>query len=560
MILCLAAVLLLTSACGAGTGKPAAQSETPAAAEKNGDVVVLFTGDVHCGIDDGFGYTGVEQIRESYEKQGYTTVLVDCGDSLQGDTIGTLTKGAAITEIMNAMDYDVAVPGNHDFDFGADNFIDLAGKAEFPYICCNLFKNGEPLFDSYYIMDAAGIKIAFVGITSPETITVSTPAFFQDENGEFIYDFMPGDSVQGLYDAVQNAVDSARAEGADYVYVLGHVGMKSTSIITYADIVANTSGIDVFLDGHSHDTDQVVLKNKNGEDVVRSATGTKLNHIGYSIITAENGIENTALLNWSNSASARELFCIENNISKLVEDKLGSLDNQLKEVIAHTSFTLTVNDPTEKDDAGDPIRMVRRAETNLGNFCADAFLNQLDADIAIVNGGGIRTDIEKGDITYEDILTVFPFNNKACVIEATGQQILDALEWGAQEEPDEFGAFMQVAGLSYEVDVSVPSGCVRDKNGMQAAIQGERRVRNVTVGGEPIDPDKLYTVAGVEYVLLNNGDGLKAFDGATVVKDDVMIDSQLLIDYITDDLGGEIGAEYSDPLGQGRITVTGSTE
>lgn len=558
-VLLIAALLLITSACGADNTAPAPGGEDVSGvqAEKNGSVVIMFTGDVHCGIDQGFGYAGVQQVRDSYENKGYTTLLVDCGDAIQGETIGTLTKGEAIIELMNKMKYDAAVPGNHEFDYGADYFLELAGKADFPYICCNISKNGNAVFDPYIIKDVCGMKIAFVGITTPETMTHSTPAYFQNENGEFIYDFKQDSTGKKLYEAVQSAVDSARAGGADYVYALGHVGMAQSYDMNYADIVGNTSGIDVFLDGHGHDSENVVLKNKNGEDVVRVAAGTKLNCIGYSVISAENGIEETDVLAWNNSACAADLFGIDNETAKLVEKKLNDVGAQLGKTVAKTAYTLTVNDPEKKDSDGNPVRIVRNAETNLGDFCADAILSLTGADIAVINAGGIRADITKGDITYNDILTVFPFNNQICVIEATGQQILDALEWGAQSAPDEAGAFLQVAGLKYEIDLSVPSGCKRDENNMQSGISGERRVRNVTVAGEPIDPEKVYTVGGIEYVLLNNGDGGTSFDGATVVNDQIKLDSQMLIDYIVQDLGGEIGEEYSDPYGQGRIIITG---
>ena len=199
--------------------------------------------------------------------------------------------------------------------------------------------------------------------------------------------------------------------------------------------------------------------------------------------------------------------------------------------------------------------MVRRADTNLGDFVTDAIRIQTGADLAILGGGGIRISLEKGEITYGDILAVCPFQNQVAVIRATGQQILDALEWGSQAVPDAFGGFLQVSGLSYEIDVSVPSGCRRDENGMMTVIEGERRVCNVLVDGQPIDPEKTYTVASTDYYVLDNGDGYTAFNGAEVLQDQFKLDSQLLIDYIVDDLGGVIGEEYADPYGQDRIVI-----
>ena len=537
---------------GEATGEAA---ETDAEVEKNGDVIILFTSDVHCGIDQGFGYAGLKQIRDNYEAQGYTTILVDNGDSIQGETVGTIGKGEAIIDLMNALEYDVAIPGNHDFDYGMERFLELTEMADFPYICCNFVYKGEPVFKPYIIKEAAGLKIAFVGVTTPKTITSSTPAYFQDENGEFVYGFCQDVSGQGVYDAVQKAVDDARAEGADYVYVLGHMGLEEDCAPwTYADVIANTNGIDVFLDGHSHDTEQVVMKNKDGEDVPRSAVGYKLNSIGYSLID-ENGIKETNILGWSGKKSAPAAFGIHNEIEDLVNEKLDALSEELNEKVAKSSVFLTVNDPVKTDDEGNPVRMVRRGETNMGDLCADAYRLRLGTDVAIMNGGGIRAEIDEGDITYGEIIKVFPFNNQLCVIRVTGQQILDALEWGARVVPAETGAFLQVSGMTYEIDMSVESGCKADENGMCIGIEGDRRVKNVKVGDEPIDPEKTYTLGGIAYTLLNNGDGFTAFDDAELLEKDVMLDNQLLIDYIIETLNGEIGEEYADPYGQGRITI-----
>ena len=530
-------------------------SEDPAP-EKNGDIYILFTSDVHCAVDEGFGYAGLMQIRQNLEAQGYTTLLVDNGDSIQGESLGTLSRGEAMLDLMNVMHYDIAIPGNHEFDYGMDRFLELTKKAEFPYISCNFNKQGELVFKPYVIIEAAGKKIAFVGVTTPKTLTSSTPAYFQDDSGNFIYGFMNDETGEALYKAVQDAVDAARAEGADYVYVLGHMGMMgSDSIYGYADVIEHTSGIDVFLDGHSHDTEQVVMKDRDGNSVVRSACGTKLSCVGYSHISAEKGIAETNIWSWPNSVSLPGLTGMENEASRAVDKAMAELNEKLSQVVAKANVLLTINDPELKDNSGNPIRMVRRAETNLGDLCADAFRISAGTDIGIFGGGGVRANINKGDITYGDIIKVLPFGNNLSAVEASGQQILDALEWGAQKVPGEFGGFLQVSGLTYEIDSTIPSGCKADENNFQTDIEGERRVKNVKVGGEPIDPGKLYTVASTDYVLLLNGDGLTAFDGAKVLLDSVKLDSQMLIEYITETLGGEIGGQYADLTGEDRIVV-----
>ena len=525
-------------------------------AEKNGDIYILFTSDVHCGIDKGFGYAGLQQVRDTLEAQGYETILVDDGDAIQGEPIGTLSEGEAIIDLMNDLKYDVAIPGNHEFDYGMPRFLELVEKADFPYISCNFTYLDELVFEPYIIKEAAGKKIGFVGVTTPLTITASTPVYFQDENGEYVYGFMSDDTGERVYQAVQSAVDAAREEGADYVYVIGHMGNGAEfKPWTYADVISHTDGIDVFLDGHSHDTDQVIMKNKDGEDVPRSAVGTKMACIGYSHISAEGDIVETGIWSWPNKTSAPELLDIHNEIRDRVDEAQQELAEELDKVVASTAVTLTINDPEAVDSSGNPVRMIRRAETNLGDLCADAARDQSGADIAFVNGGSIRVSIEKGDITFGNILAVHPFGSMLCVLEVTGQQILDALEWSCRSVPDENGGFNQVSGLTFEINSAIDSPCKADKDGMCTGIEGERRVQNVMVGGEALDPEKTYTLAGYDYQLRQQGDGYTAYDGAPVLQDNVKLDNQVLIDYIVDTLGGNVGGEYADPYGEGRITI-----
>ena len=529
------------------------------AAEAEGltqDVVVLFTSDVHCGVEQGFGYVGLLAVKDAMIAGGNHVLLVDNGDSIQGEPIGTMTKGEANIDLMNDVGYDIAIPGNHEFDYGMDRFLELADKANFPYISCNFNKAGELVFDPYVIKEFDGVKIAFVGVTTPKSLTSSTPRYFQDEDGNFIYGFFQDDTGEGVYTAVQKAVDDARAEGAQYVIAMGHVGNEAEcQPWTYADIIANTNGIDAFLDGHSHDTDKVVMTNKDGADVVRQACGTKLEGIGWLKISAEDGSVDTGLYTWNNSVSAPELLGITNAMTAEVEAATGELNAKLAEVVATTAVDLTINDPEAVDENGKPVRIIRRAETNLGDLCADAYIDQSGADIAFVNGGGIRVSIPKGDITMNDILKVHPFGNMLTVIEVTGQQVLDALEWGTRAVPGENGGFPQVSGLTYEIHTYIESSCTQDDNGMYTGVAGEYRVKNVLVNGEPLDLEKTYTLASHNYMLLDNGDGFTMFDGCNVLQDSVKLDNQVLIDYITGSLGGIIGEEYADPYGQGRIVA-----
>ena len=556
--LLLPAVVYGAAASGSSTGEPAAAAEDSQAQDENEDkkdIMILYTSDIHCGIDEGFGYAGLEQIRKYEQEKGYEVILVDDGDNIQGDPLGLLTKGDALIDLMNKMGYSVAIPGNHEFDYGVDNFLSLAEKAQFKYISCNFQYKGENVFDPYVIREIGGRKIGFVGVTTPTTITASKPTLFEDENGEFVYSFLQDETGEGVYNAVQSAVDNARKEGAEYVIVLGHLGNEEQCRPwTYADVISHTNGIDAFLDGHSHDTDQVIMKNKDGKEVPRSACGTKMQHIGWCRIPAE-GEVTAGIYSWTLDDSAPEVLGIENEMSAAVKEARGSISKLLEGKIAVSEQEMTIYDPVAVDPEWGKVRMIRRAETNLGDLCTDAYRFVTGADIALLGGGGIRVSIPAGDVTMKNMYEVFPFGNEICVVQATGQQILDALEWGAAAVPGENGGFMQVSGLSYEIHTYIDSTCTKDVNGMFTGVAGERRVKNVKVNGTPIDPDALYNVAGNDYWFLNGGDGQTAFNGAERVDAGGLLDVQLLVDYLTGELGGVIGKEYSDPTGQGRIVI-----
>lgn len=515
------------------------------------DIIILYTNDSHNAYEkDGssLGYASIVSYKKQLEDAGKQVILVDAGDAIQGEIIGTLSKGKYIVDIMKYVGYSIAVPGNHEFDFGMDNFLSLADEAGW-YTSCNFVKleTGAPVFRPYVMKEyKGGVKVAFIGICTPETFTKSTPTYFQDENGNYIYGFCEGSEGQQLYDQVQKYIDEARAAGADYVIALGHLGTdESSEPWTSKNVIANTTGLDAFIDGHSHTTIEGELcKNKSGEDVLLTSTGTKLAALGQMTISADGKISST-LVRKIDEQDEATLAYIGGEIEKKVEDVKN-------EVVATTEVDLVVNDPASGK------RMVRSRETNLGDLCADAYREQLGADIAFVNGGGIRAEIRNGDITYGDIISVHPFGNMACLIEATGQQILDALEHGSRAAgTGESGGFLQVSGLTYEINTQIPSSVVVDDHGMFIRVDGEYRVRNVMVGGEPLDLNKTYKLASHNYMLKSAGDGYSMFAGDTILRDEVMIDNQVLINYIMEMPEGKITADsiYADPYGEGRIKV-----
>ena len=539
--------LLLTIAmlvCGLAFAEEAAVEHSPA--------VILYTHDVHCGIDDAIGYAGLAAYEKAYMAKGYDTLLVDNGDAVQGGPIGTLSKGEYIIDIMNEIGYDVATIGNHEFDYGMEQLLANVEKAEFPYVCANFADmEGNPVFDAYTILEVGGWKVAFVGACTPKTYTSSNPKNFQDAEGNYIYSFTAGNDGADLYAVIQKAVDEATAEGAEIVILMSHLGIEAEcQPYTSNDVIANTTGIDVVLDAHSHSViEGELVRNAAGEEVLLTSTGTKLNYVGA--LTIE--VEDDAIV--FTSGLHDEALFQDAEFEGFMDGVKAKYEEILEQVVATTEVDLTINDPELTDENGKPIRIVRSQETNLGDLSADAYRTLLGSDIGFVNGGGVRANIPAGDITYGQILNVHPFGNMACMIEIQGKYILDALEMGARAVPGETGGFLQTSGLTYEIDSSIESSVVLDEEGNFAEVAGERRVSNVMVNGEPIDPEKTYTVASHNFMLKDGGDGYSMFKNGTVIVDEVKIDNQMLIDYIVDELGGVVGAEYADPYGQGRIVI-----
>ena len=526
-------------------------------AESRG-VVILHTNDVHCGFeadDATFGAADLAAYRARLEDEGYDVILVDAGDFIQGGVIGTLSDGEYPMQIMNELGYDAAVPGNHEFDYGMDTLFKLAGEAEFPYLSVNFtdLRTDEKPFQAYTIIDAEQYRIAFVGLTTPETPTSSNPSNFQDGDGNYIYGFMGDDDGTALYAAVQSAIDAAYADGADYVFAIGHMGDyvyddRWSSIAVFEHV----SGLTGFIDGHSHS--QIIAEgwDKNGGDVWLTSTGTKLQTIGQITITPDRGVDCT-LINKDDYTVSTDEDSAEYKAYQKTSEFIAGIEEQYSElagtVVAKTDVELTISDP----DTG--ARAVRSSETNLGDLCADAYRAETGADIGLINGGGVRASIAAGDITYGNIIDVQPFGNSLCVVEATGQQILDCLEMGAMHTPEENGGFMQVSGLSYTVNTYIPSSVTTDENGNFTGVGGEYRVKDVLVNGEPLDPEKIYTVASHNFMLVNGGDGMTMFGDCNMIANEIALDNQALINYITEDLGGTVGEEYSDPRGDGRISV-----
>lgn len=513
------------------------------------DVVILHTNDTHCGIEENMGYAGLVWYENQMKEETPYVTLVDAGDAIQGAPVGTLSEGEYLVQIMNKAGYDFAVPGNHEFDYGMEKLLGLSARLDCGYSACNFVNlpSKTQVFAPYKIMEYDDIQVAFVGVATPESITKSTPAYFQDQFGRYRFSFCEDETGEALYSQVQSAVDQARGEGADYVIMVGHLGDNGTTEKwSSRSVIANTTGIDAAIDGHSHEVCVENVPNENGEMVVLTQTGTKFANIGKLTITTDGQIQASHVSAVTdaegNPAKDAEMESFINGIKSQYEESL-------KVVLGRTDVDLMDKDP----ETG--LRAVRKAETNLGDLCADASRYMMGADIGFMNGGGIRAGIEAGDITYEDALSVFPYGNMICMAEVSGQKIKDALEMGVKNYPEESGGFIHVSGLTYTVDSSVPSSVVLDEKRNFVSVDGEYRVRDIYVGEEPLDVNRTYTLASHNYWLKSGGDGMSMLMGCPILKDETMVDVDTITSYISEYLGGTVGEEYKDPRGQGRITI-----
>lgn len=541
-------------------------------------VTIFYTNDIHTYIannigennENGLTYSKIAALKDNTPN----SILVDAGDHIQGTAYGSTDKGSTIIELMNSTGYDAATLGNHEFDYGMDVCLTSIENSNHKYVSCNFIHNsngvyGDAVLDAYTIVESANKKIAFVGITTPETFTSSTPTFFQDESGNYIYEILGGSDGSELYSSVQTAIDNAIADGADYVVALGHLGVDpSSSPWTSKDVIANTSGLDAFIDGHSHHTIECEeVTDKEGNIVILSQTGSYLNTIGQMSIYSD-GTITTHLLTGENLADI-----VPHKDTKAIEDKwISEINESLGEVIGFAEITLDNYDT-------DGNRLVRKQSTNSGEFAADAlyYLFEsmgIDVDAAVMNGGGTRNAAVTGELSYLTCKEIHTFGNVACLISVTGQQLLDALEWGVStltaDGKAEAGSFLHVSGLKFNLYLSIPSTVQMDEKGIWiGGPTGEYRVQDVQILNnktgqyEPLDLTANYNLAGYNYTLRNDGDGFAMFKSAENVLDYVAEDYMVLAKYIQSFPIGEtsglptIGEDsgYADVKGQGRITI-----
>ena len=614
LLLALVMVLGLFAACGntAEPTVPATEEPTEAPTEAvvpASDIAILYTNDVHTYIDNPLSYDVIAAVKAELQKEYDYVLLVDAGDAIQGTAYGSMDKGETIIKLMNAAGYDLATLGNHEFDYGMEGTMNAIEWAEFPYTSCNFYHEeagvkGEAVLEPYIMVECGADKVAFVGITTPESFTKSTPAYFQDENGNYIYGISGGDDGAALYADVQTAVDAAKAAGATKVIALGHLGDDPASQPwTSEETIANVSGLTAFIDGHSHSTvEGKEVAGKDGNPVLLTQTGEYFGAIGMMVLKADGTIA-TDLIGYeeilegqvdengeavldedgnqvmdvvgyklvSELYTGAEWDSVE-AVATIKNDWIAAIDEQLGTVIGSTSIVF--------DNYDGDTRLVRSQETNTGDFCADAlyFLFDdmgLDVDVAIMNGGGVRNKAITGEISYKTAKQIHTFGNVACLQTITGQQLLDALEWGARDAGTaECGGFLQVAGITYKIDTAWPESTGKDDKGVwTGAPTGGYRVHDVQVYNketgayEPLDLAASYNLAGYNYTLRDLGDGFNMFSGAVNVLDYVMEDYMVLANYVQAFEGGVVEAtnspllakyagmklDYSTVNGSGRI-------
>ena len=572
-----------TALTAVSVGAPAAfAEETNCFFGDKADVTILYTNDVHTYIDNKSPkptYAAIAALKKSIEDTGRDVLLVDAGDHIQGTAYGSMDDGATIIELMNEAGYDLATPGNHEFDYGMARAKAVIREADFPYVSCNWvdLRTGFNVLPSVKFFFVGGRKIAFVGVTTPETFTKSTPAYFMnDAQTKYIYDILGGEDGQKLYDAVQKAIDKAEFWGADTIIGLGHLGVDpSSSPWTSEEVIAHTHGFTAFIDGHSH----TVMANKqvtdaSGKAVTLTQTGSYFKNIGKMTVGAD-GTITTELIDTYEGLDAAVAATASNWIS--------AVDDMLGEEIAVGDTKFYINDPATGK------RRIRSGETNLGDFVADGIytyfneIEELHCDVAIMNGGGIRTDVEAGPWSFKTCKTVSPFGNVACLMSVTGQQIQDALEFGARfagAEGKENGGFLQVAGARYTIHPMIPNTVQTNDKNVWTGSATTPRVSNVEIYDKttgtykPLDPNATYALAGMNYTLRNLGDGFAMFDGATLIKDYVSEDYLVMSSYAA--MFGGVDANglphlasanspladypgyllnYEDPYGAGRIQM-----
>lgn len=510
----------------------AAETTTSTTKDLTGHIVILHTNDVHGGIA---GYAKLAAAKESYTASGAYTLLVDAGDYIQGDPTVSASQGKTAIELMNSTGYDAATVGNHEFDYGYANLKTISAQANFPILAANVQYNGATAFDSHTIFTAAnGKKIGVFGLETPETATKAHPAKIQGVT------FVGGQDMMKL---AQTEVDTLKAAGCDYVICLGHLGIDAESTGNRSiDVLNAVTGIDVFIDGHSHSTLDQIKAATNGTGKVGNAyltsTGTKLANVGVVDIAPDGTITTSNVPLDTLTAENADTAAVIRRIQQQIDADYGA-------VFAQSEVQLN----------GEKAQ-VRTGETNLGDLITDAMLWQAGTlgekvDAAVNNGGGIRASLSVGGLTKKDINTVLPFGNTLYLVKLTGAQLLEALEASTCSLPESIGAFPQVSGIEYTVNTGAKFSSTENYPGSTyGKPNAVNRVTIQSVGGAAFDLAETYTIVTNDF-LGAGGDTYYTFKSSPVGYDTGVPLDEVLMDYITAQCKGIITkAAYGQTAGR----------
>lgn len=485
-----------------------------------------------------FSMAAVAALKEEWKGKGYEVLLVDAGDAMQGMPLVDTANGASAITFMNLCGYDLMTLGNHDFDWGKEALAANEKAASFPLLSANIVdkRTGEPRFAGNKVVElVGGTKVGFFGLTTPSTVATTSPKNVDDIT------FLQGDE---LYTCAQAQVEELRGQGCDIVVCVGHLGNEEDSGGTSKGVLGHVDGIDLFIDGHDHEEVQEEV-----EGTLLVETGCYLHNIGVVAIDA--GKPTSELV------AAGSYTGIDNKVQAIIDEQDAKVSAELGEVLGSTPFFLN----GERDPG------VRTQETNLGDFCADAFRWNASkelgekVDAALLNGGGIRVSVKEGNITLGTVKSVMPFSNDLAVVKVTGAQLLEAIEAACQAigKQDPIGAFPQVAGISFTLDSSVPykEGPVYPDSTYPSPADPGARVTITDVGGRGFNARDTYSIATISF-LCDGGDTYHVFKVAAEAEQPTTFgfDYQTLVDYLVDSCNRTVPDKYAEP--QGRITITGA--
>ena len=499
-----------------------------------GKTVILHSNDVHGAIA---GYANMAALKAEYAAKGADVILVDAGDFSQGTTYVSTTKGADAIAMMNAVGYDFATLGNHEFDYGWPQLKENMEKADFKVLCADVLENGETIFDASAIVEKDGVKIGFFGMETPEAQTKANPALIKGLT------FLAGDE---MYAAAQAQIDALKAAGADVIICLSHLGLDAESEPNRSvDMLAKVEGLDMIIDGHSH-----TVITATAEQPIQS-TGTAFANIGVVVIdNATKAIVDNYLVPVTEESAADE------TVAAAAQEIIGKIDELYGEVFAKSEVELN----GDKAPNGN-----RDSETNLGDLICDSMVWSVLKDegsitvpaenvVAITNGGGIRAWIHKGDITMNDVHTVLPFGNTVAVVYVTGAELLEALEASTYCTPTSVGGFPQVAGIDFTI-YTVMEYDAQAETYPASTYYGPASIQRVvinSINGKAFDAEATYAVVTNNFCAAG-GDTYYAFAAASAQFDTGVPLDEALMAYITEELKGVVGEQYAEP--QGRITL-----